>query len=508
MTVSVNETESKYEARPDTPFAYEEYLAQLARLPQVAGTSGPDEQRLEAEYYDTDDLRLIRAGVTLRQRLGGDDAGWHLKLPAGPQTRREIRLPPGDGTVPGDLAGLVQVYARGEPLRPVARIATRRQRAVLLGRSGESLAEVAADDVSAQTMGESTTVSQWREVEVELTGGDRRLLDAAGEMLRRDGLRPSDWAVKLEHALGRRFTQPTEQPSRSAPAGQVILAYLRDQARLLTSLDPMVRMREPDSIHRMRVTTRRLRSTLRSFRRVIGNAETERLAGELRWLGHVLGAARDGEVLPGLLLTELGNLPADQVVGPVQARVQAHFASVRRDADAEVLATLGSQRYFALLDALDRLTGQPASGPGADRPARKVLPAQVRRVHKKVTRRMRRAWQARPGPARDVALHRARKAAKRARYGAEVVTPVAGKPARRYAKRMKRVQSVLGEHQDAVIAAQAVRQLGMSAHLGGENAFSYGLLYERQSHGREHLQARARRAWPKASRPRRRRWMS
>ncbi len=310
MTVSVNETERKYEAPADTGFAYQEYLAQLERLPQVAGTSGPDEQRLEAEYYDSADLRLIRAGVTLRRRLGGDDAGWHLKLPAGPGTRREVRLPLGDGdTPPGELAELVQAFARGQTLRPVARIATRRQRAVLLGRSGESLAEIAADDVSAQTMGESTTVSQWHEVEVELTGGDRRLLEAAGEMLRRDGLRRSDWSAKLEHALGRRFIQPSPDMSGPVTAGQVILAYLRDQARRLISLDPMVRMHEPDSVHQMRVTTRRLRSTLRSFRRVAGNAETERLAAELRWLGRALGAARDGEVLPAHLLAELHKLP-------------------------------------------------------------------------------------------------------------------------------------------------------------------------------------------------------
>jgi CHAD domain-containing protein len=507
MTVSVSETESKFEA--DTAFAYQEHLARLRTLPTVAGTSGPDEQLLEADYYDTDDLRLIRAGATLRRRLGGDDAGWHLKLPAGPGTRREIRLPPGDGgTVPGELAGLVQVYARGEPLRPVARIATRRQRVILLGRSGESLAEVAADDVSAQTMGESTTVSRWHEVEVELTGGDRRLLDAAGKLLRQEGLRPSEWAAKLEHAMGRRLIQPAAGRSDSGPAGQVVLGYLRDQAHRLTSLDPMVRMHEPDSIHQMRVTTRRLRSTLRSFRRVIGNGETGWLADELRWLGQVLGAARDSEVLSGHLLTELGKLPADQAVGPVQARTGGHFAPLRAQADAEVLTVLGSQRYFALLDALDRLTGQPASGPEAGRPAGKVLPAQVRRVHQRAARRMRRAWHAPPGPARDVALHRARKAAKRARYAGEAVAPVAGKRARKYAKRMKRVQSVLGEHQDAVIAAQAVRQLGMSAHLGGENAFSYGLLYERESHRREHLQAQARKAWKKASRRRHRRWMS
>jgi len=89
MAQNANETEAKYDAPASvTP-------AGLDDLPQVAGTSGPDEEQLEAEYYDTGDLRLIRAGITLRRRRGGHDAGWHLKLPVGPDTRREIRLPLG-----------------------------------------------------------------------------------------------------------------------------------------------------------------------------------------------------------------------------------------------------------------------------------------------------------------------------------------------------------------------------------------------------------------------------
>jgi inorganic triphosphatase YgiF len=147
-------------------------------------------------------MRLIRHGVTLRRRRGGSDPGWHLKLPAGGQTRQEIRMPLGRGRqVPARLAGLVRGYTRGEALRPVARISTRRQVLTLLDGSGASLAEIAADDVSAQTLGEETVISQWAEVEVELTGGSPRLLQAADAQLRKDGLRPSPRSAKLERAL-------------------------------------------------------------------------------------------------------------------------------------------------------------------------------------------------------------------------------------------------------------------------------------------------------------------
>ena len=206
MTTTVNETEIKYEAPPGTT------VPRLGELPSVAGASGPQEQLLEAEYYDTDDMRLIRHGVTLRRRRGGSDPGWHLKLPAGGQTRQEIRMPLGRGRqVPARLAGLVRGYTRGEALRPVARISTRRQVLTLLDGSGASLAEIAADDVSAQTLGEETVISQWAEVEVELTGGGPRLLRAADAQLRKDGLRPSPRSAKLERALG--------WPGQDQPAG-------------------------------------------------------------------------------------------------------------------------------------------------------------------------------------------------------------------------------------------------------------------------------------------------
>jgi CHAD domain-containing protein len=508
MAVNVNETETKYDVPGGTA------LPPLDDLPRVAATRGPEEERLDAEYYDTADLRLIRAGITLRRRRGGSDAGWHLKLPAGPDTRTEIRLPLGRAgrAVPGELADLVLAHTRGEPLQLVAEMTTTRQRQVLLDRSGESLAEVAADDVSARTLGDSVTVTRWQEVEVELTGGDRRLLGAADDLLRRHGLRRSARSAKLERALGLEPPEPAEpastrSPAPSSPAGEVVLAYLTAQAGLLKSLDPMVRRDEPDSVHQMRIATRRLRSTLRSFRQVIRGKDTGRLAGELKWLGGVLGAARDAEVLAGHLQARLRHSPAEQVIGPVQARVQAHFASAGAGARRAARAALTSDRYFALLDELDQVIAAPPFGPDAARPASEALTAATRRAYRQTRRRMRRARAAAAGPARDTALHQARKAAKRARYAAEAAAPAMGKSARRFASRMKQVQSVLGAHQDCVIARQAERQLGMSAHLAGENAFSYGLLYERETQEASRLRAKARRAWKRASRPRYRKWM-
>jgi CHAD domain-containing protein len=298
------------------------------------------------------------------------------------------------------------------------------------------------------------------------------------------------------------------QPPPSASAGDVVLAYLRLQAHTLRSLEPSVRADEFDAVHQMRVATRRLRATLRSFGQVIPRSDTEHLAGELKWLGGTLGAPRDAEVLPAHLHASLRPTPPELLIGPVQARVQGHYAPPRAAARAELMETLDSPRYIALLAELDLLTAGPLAGPGAGAPARDVLPAAVRRAYRQTARRMRRARRAPRGQARDVALHEARKSARRARYAAEAARPLAGKQAGKFVKQMKKVQSVLGEHQDTVLARQAARDLGIGAHLAGENAFSYGLLYEREAHLAERLQAQARKTWKRASRPRYRRWMT
>ena len=77
------------------------------------------------------------------------------------------------------------------------------------------------------------------------------------------------------------------------------------------------------------------------------------------------------------------------------------------------------------------------------------------------------------------ALHRARKAAKRARYSAELVEPLGTKKAGTRIRHFKHIQTALGTYQDSVIAADVLRRLGAGAGtLPGHNGFTYGLLYD------------------------------
>src|ERR1700733_12445393 len=174
-----SETETKYETDEDTA------LPSLDGLPGVRQIDGPSEQRLQAEYYDTADLRLLRSGITLRRRQGGSDPGWHLKLPTGEDSREEIRLPLGrtGRRVPSELASLVRARTRGQALAPVAMITTVRRATTLLDTDGEPLAEVADDHVRGiPVTGGAAGPVQWREIEVELAGGDRHLLQQADKL--------------------------------------------------------------------------------------------------------------------------------------------------------------------------------------------------------------------------------------------------------------------------------------------------------------------------------------
>ena len=543
MSTEVPEIEQKYEVEVGA------VLPSFADLPQVATVSEPEQETLVAEYYDTDDLRLLKAGITMRRRRGGSDEGWQLKLPddaegtggptAGASSRRELRLglrqgdrdraarrSEGGDPVPAEFARLVRAHVRGGSLGPVARIETRRRLTILRDAAGTSLAEIAEDEVAAQTLGTSTALSRWNELEIELTGGRPRLLRAAAKRLRRRGLRPAGRAAKLERALavevrparsghsgapagaGHRAAGAGHRAAGRPQAGQVVFAYIDEQAARLKALDTAVRREEPDAVHQMRVTTRRLRAGLQAFPLVLPEPATRRLRDELRWLGHVLGDARDLEVLDQHFQTALDRLPAELVIGPAKARVTAHFAPGQAAARDAVLAALDSDRYFEILDELDRLLADPPRTAAAAQPAERVLPRAVGHAYRRTKRRVRRAKRAPAGAARDVALHEARKAAKRARYAAEAAEPALGQPARRFAKGMKAVQSVLGDHQDAVTARTVAREIGMRAHLAGENAFSFGLLNERAHRDALEYQRQARSVWKRAVRPKMRRWLS
>ncbi len=509
MVTSARETERKFDATERDP------LPILSGISGVGDQTGPEEQVLEAVYFDTRDLRLARAGITLRRRSGGDDAGWHLKLPHGGDTRDELRVPLGrsktNNAAPAELAALTRAQARGAKLRPVASVTTTRRRWRLSDGDGEPVAEVVDDHVTAHTLGSQTTAKSWREIEVELVGrGNPELLDRVERRLGKAGIRRSGSASKLARLLGDQLPVRPPAPATDAksPAGRAVLAYLGGHAGEITRYDPSVRQQVPDAVHRMRVATRRMRSALQVFGKVIERDRARRLTAELKWLAEVLGPARDLEVLRERFHEATTALPAEEVAGPVKQRFTRYFARREAAAADNVQAALDSPRYFALLDDIDALLTDPPLTRRGRRPARRELPRLIRRVDTKVIRRMRRADRQRAGSTREAALHEVRKAAKRLRYATEVALPVLGKPARRFRKRVKAVQQLLGEHHDAVVARPVLREIGMQAHRDGENGYTFGLLHGQHNAVIHSTEGALPAAWRRLTARKRRRWLT
>ncbi|MEU6877031.1 CYTH and CHAD domain-containing protein [Streptomyces sp. NPDC046712] len=499
MAETKREIERKYEATDTTG------LPDLTRAPGVSAVLDRGVAELDAVYYDTPGLRLADDSLTLRRRTGGEDAGWHLKFPVASGIRDEIRAPLAD-TLPAELAELLRSRTREEDVVPVMRLRSSRQVHHLVDDAGELLAELSVDTVRADRLPGGPGTS-WTEIEVELADdADPAVLDAVEKRLKKAGVRASSSASKLARALeetggGASAGAPAADGPGEDTAGGRVLAYVREQVDAIVALDPAVRRDLPDSVHQMRVATRRLRSAFKTYRKVLDRTVTDPIGDELKWLAGELGVARDHEVLIARLDSRIDELPDTLLLGPVRARLQAEAASHGDEARTKAVDALDSDRHLALLNTLDALLADPPLRKAATKDAAKVLARAVRKDYDRLAGRVERALALPSGHDRDLAMHEARKAAKRARYAADAARPALGKPAKRFAKRVKAVQSLLGDHQDSVVARDALRTLAIQAHAAGESAFTWGLMY-----GREEAAAAARErelpeVWAKASAP-------
>jgi len=504
MVAESREVERKYEIEPGRA------LPSLVDADGTVTLTEPVEITLEAVYFDTPDLRLARRGTTVRRRMGGEDEGWHLKLPAGRDSRTELRVPL-DGareSVPDPLVREVRVLARNRPLVPVANIRTNRIERRLLDTHGRELAVIADDTVNAERLGETATATTWREIEVELVDGDPELLDTLQSRLTSAGLDRSASASKLARVLGEEILgEPRPALTRKSPAGTVAVRHLQEQIDELIFRDHGARVDEPDAVHKMRVATRRLRSALATYRQLFDSQRTEPVRQELAWLGTVLGKPRDAEVLRDRLRAHVSELADELILGPVTARIDKELNERHRVAHAELVQALDEDRYLQLLDQLDDLVADPPFTDRARRPARRELPRLVARTCKRVDRTAAAAEQAEAASDRALRLHDVRKATKRARYAAESVVRVFGKPAVRLAVRMEKLQETLGEHQDSVVARQAIRELAIAAAGAGENGFTFGLLHAYEANIAESTQRTYRPVLRAATNKRVRRWL-
>jgi len=461
------EVERKFDVDESTQPPSFTGIAEIVRVERA------ETQALDAVYFDTAARDLASKRITLRRRTGGVDAGWHLKLPAGPDARTEVRAAlsatNGDGDrtdVPTELLDVVLAIVRERPVSPVARISTTREVHLLHGADGAVLAEFCDDRVTAGRGADGATAEQrWREWELELVDpkANNKLLDTLCGRLLDAGAKPAGYGSKLARVL---------DTSQSGDAGHQADPLHRALAHQLDELlvwDRAVRAQADDAVHQMRVTIRKIRSLLQAAPDSFGLADGTSIVDELRELGNVLGEARDAEVLAERYRTALDDLAPELVRGPVRERLVGGAEHRYRTGLRHSLAALRLPRYFRLLDALDALV---ASAQPTDR---EPAPVTVAAAGKKVRKAAKAAQRAAESADRDDAIHRIRKRAKRLRYTA------AATGAKKVSKTAKELQSLLGDHQDSVVCRDHLMQQADAAHAAGEDTFTYGLLYREEA---------------------------
>ncbi|AUI52762.1 CYTH and CHAD domain-containing protein [Arthrobacter crystallopoietes] len=474
-------------------------LPTLHALPDVSRVEQGVETEFEAVYFDTEDLALAARCITLERRTG-TQAGWQLEQPNDDGGRRVSSSPPVRGTdgVPKTLLQLVRVHVRDKPLVPVARVLTRRVLHRLYGSGDKVLADMLDDHLRSEQLPSKTGGSVWREWAIELVEGNQDLLDACDALCAGSGAQRGSRGSTLRSELAGRSRQPEPAvpcPKRKGDAAAVLLFFLHQQVRSLKEQDPLVRSGEPEAVHKMRVASRRLRSCLATYRKLLAGDTAGELRGELKWLAGLLGEARDAQVMQDRLRDLLAGEPSELVMGPVARRIDEQLTADLQAARTKTLRALDTKRYFRLLDALDGLLANPPLTALASEPAREVIGRRIKREAKRLGRAVTAAEQLAGDATEARALHEVRIRAKRLRYAAEAAIPVGGKRAQRLAEAAHRVQQSLGVHQDTVLTRDLLRRLGAGAVLQNENGFTYGRLHALEQIAAENAQAAFRREW-------------
>jgi CHAD domain-containing protein len=445
------------------------YLAGRDRLHVDGG-----ELVLEAEYWDTPDLRLLSHGHTLRHRVASDgsEAQWTVKLGGAPSSdvldRTEVDETGPSTAPPQAIVEMLAGVTDGSPVSMVCRMRTRRTRSYVTDANGRRLLTI--DDDLVEVMDRGAVAGTFREVELEQSTEptSARAFASATRRLRAAGAGRPDPVPKLARALGTNSAPRPDALDTSATVEELVRAMLADGRTQLLDHDPGVRARlGAEHVHQARVATRRLRANLRTLRPLLDRHVVEELRGELKWAGAALGSVRDLDVLAG----ELERV-SRQTDG-IEATALLSVLDRERAQESDQLAdSMASDRWADLLRRLDFTSRVPplAADVAPSAPAR----THARRLLRRSWRRLERRASAATAQGTVELWHETRKAAKSTRYASEMFEPLLGKRARVLARRSKQIQTTLGLQQDALTALAWLRQRAAVA----QSAYAAGRLEE------------------------------
>jgi CHAD domain-containing protein len=479
-------------------------------------------------YYDTEDWRFYRAGYALRVRKTGGEIESTMKSlsPAegALRRRREISEPLKDDKpatlrkAPGPVGERSRALTGDHEIRQMFKILTRRQKFALLlkdttdadsnGALGEANGEANGGDesdfrigevlidTSEIPLGEDEEPTRLRRIEVEAGVGSAPTPDLQGfvdEMHFALDLSPTStskyeaglYATGLSPDGVARLGSTDVDPSMSV--GEVAFSVLRRQFAEMRAHEPGTRIGEdPEELHDARVATRRMRAAMKVFEGALpGRARW--LRDELRWVANALGEVRDLDVQIGRL--EAWMEEADEEISGFLNKVLDLMKKRRVTARENMLEVLDSGRYERFESSLaqmlrrgpgaERKLAQSDGNSPADEPVTVAAPALIWGRYRKWRKAAKRLGEASSSP-EDI--HELRKKGKRLRYALEFVSEVYGEPVQKLVKPLKALQDDLGDHQDAVVAAGFLRDLGTNTEgprVPRGAAFAMGVYSER-----------------------------
>ncbi len=504
MTSAVSaatEREVKLGAWPGFRLPDLDHVAPWVRAAEVS------DRQLGATYYDAVDLRLVRAGVTVRHRSGegGAQGLWTAKVPVPGRSedRTEFKVDGSSDVVPDSVLAVVRGVLRRADLVPVARLVTLRHLVELRDGGGRLLGEVADDEVSV--LEGERIAARFREVEVEVApGAPPALMKTVVDHVRAAGAGEPDTTPKLVRALGPRALAPPDPAvptlGKDPTAALVVQAAIAASVQRLLAHEPVVRLdSSPAGVHQARVSTRRLRSDLKTFGPLVDPEWADGLRADLKEVAAALGAVRDADVLSERLERAAEDL--DRTDAPHAIRLVRRLQRQRDQHRTKLLELLDSDGYLDLLDRLVDAGREPHVTDAAGAPAAKALADLAAEPWRKLRKEVGRLG---PRPT-DEQLHQVRIRAKRARYAAEALS-IAIPPAAKHASAIADLQGVLGDQHDAVVAEQWLRDAVVDG-ASRQQAFVAGLLVAAERQEAAENRRAWRDAWKSASAKKLRAWL-
>ncbi len=418
-------------------------------------------------YYDSEQHRLGRLGLTLRKRVERGCGVWQLKIPNG-KYRIELEVTSGSRRIPDQFLELLIAFFRNQEAIQLGKLRTWRT-GRLIQDEDKFVAEVTLDSVAL--LRENKIISRFREIELELKEGKFDHLTSIRKLLQKAGAKPKSLQPKIFQALQLPYPLANPQVKPTAPPTEHIRARLQVQFFQMLIHDPGTRLgRDSEALHQMRVATRRIRALFRTVRTFFEPEWTRNIRQEVGWIGSLLGEVRDWDVLMESLEKEGLDLHSQEK--RAFRLILKAFQDERSLTRDRLLEGLRSDRYLDLLNSLeDSLAHLPfqSGHPSMVDLAGKAFAKLEKYVESTQCR----------FPKQE--LHHTRILVKRARYTVELAEPFLQKHTKRFLQQAKSLQEVLGQHQDALVAEQRL----LSHHTPTRShrvAFIKGILVERFRH--------------------------